>query len=48
MARCGFSLSLLVGEQEGTSEALVEQLWAKSVQNVKHRWPLTQKWVHGK
>lgn len=23
-------------------------LWAKSVQNVKHRWPLTHKWVHGK
>lgn len=24
------------------------QLQAKSVQNVKHRWPLTHKWVHGK
>lgn len=24
------------------------QLRAKSVQNVKHRWPLTHKWVHGK
>lgn len=25
-----------------------EQLRAKSVQNVKHRWPLTHKWVRGK
>ncbi len=45
-------LCWLAGRQEGTSSPIVPapgtQLWAKSVQNVKHRWPLTHKWVHGK
>lgn len=45
-------LCRLAGRQKGTGSPIVQaqgtQLWAKSVQNVKHRWPLTHKWVHGK
>lgn len=45
-------LCWLSGRQKGTSSPIVPapgtQLRAKSVQNVKHRWPLTLKWVHGK
>lgn len=45
-------LHRLAGRQEGSDSPIVSvpgtQLWAKSVQNVKHRWPLTHKWVHRK
>lgn len=35
-----------VEKREGKKKNL--QLRAKSVRNVKHRWPLTHRWVHGK